>query len=112
MLLAMIEASTPPTPLERFSREEVPIRGSDRAFGITVAAVLMLIALVKWWHSGQAWRWLGIAAVLFLAAALFYPRALALLNRCWFQFGLLLHKVISPLVMGIVFYGAVLPTGL
>ena len=48
----------------------------------------------------------------FLAATLFYPAALKPLNRLWLRFGLLLHKVVNPIVMGFVFFGAVLPTGL
>ena len=34
------------------------------------------------------------------------------LNRLWMRFGLLLHKVINPIVMGLLFYGTILPTGL
>jgi large-conductance mechanosensitive channel len=40
-----------------------------------------------------------------------FPTALKPLNRMWFQFGLLLHKVVNPIVMAFVFFGAVLPTG-
>jgi hypothetical protein len=47
-----------------------------------------------------------------LAAALLYPAALNPLNRAWLKFGLLLHKVVNPIVMGLLFYGTVLPTGL
>jgi hypothetical protein len=50
--------------------------------------------------------------MLFLMAALLIPAALNPLNRAWLKFGLLLHKIINPVVMGLVFYGAVLPTGL
>jgi hypothetical protein len=48
----------------------------------------------------------------FLAATLLYLAALKPLNRLWLKFGLLLHKVVNPIVMGFVFFGAVLPTGL
>jgi hypothetical protein len=59
-----------------------------------------------------AWRWtIGIAAV-FLAATLFHPAGLKPLNRLWHKFGMLLHRVISPIVMALVFFGTVLPTGL
>jgi hypothetical protein len=50
--------------------------------------------------------------VLFLAAALLYPAVLNPLNRAWLKFGLLLHRLVSPFVMGLVFFGTVLPTGL
>jgi hypothetical protein len=48
----------------------------------------------------------------FLAVAFLWPAALKPLNRLWFKFGLLLHAVVSPLVMGLLFYVAVWPTGL
>ena len=47
----------------------------------------------------------------FFAAALLLPAALHLLNVMWFRFGLLLHRLINPLVMGLLFYGTVWPTG-
>ena len=44
--------------------------------------------------------------------ALLYPAALKPLNRLWLKFGLLLHKVVNPIMMAFVFFGTVLPTGL
>lgn len=71
-----------------------------------------VLSLLNWWHDGHWWRWTGGIAVLFLVAALFYSAALKPLNRLWLKFGLLLHKVVNPIVMALVFFGAVLPTGL
>ena len=51
-------------------------------------------------------------AALFLAAALLRPAILNPLNRLWLKFGLLLHRVVNPIVMALLFYGTVLPTGL
>jgi hypothetical protein len=51
-------------------------------------------------------------AALFLAAALLRPALLNPLNRLWLKFGLLLHRVVNPIVMGLLFYGTVWPTGL
>ena len=97
---------------ESYSRDETVIAGSDRSFGIVIAAALALLSLLNWWHDGHSWRWTGGIAVLFLATALLYPAALKPLNRLWFKFGLLLHKVVNPIVMALVFFGAVVPTGL
>jgi hypothetical protein len=47
-----------------------------------------------------------------LAVTLFRPGALKPLNRLWLKFGILLHKVINPIVMALVFFATVLPTGL
>jgi hypothetical protein len=97
---------------ESYSRDETVGGGSDRSFGIVMAAAFAVISLLNWWHHGHSWRWTGGIAVFFLAAALFYPGALKPVNRLWFKFGLLLHTVVNPIVMALVYFGTVLPTGL
>lgn len=97
---------------ENFSREETLRVGSDRSFGIVMAAAFAVLAVLNGWHDGRVWPWTGGLAALFLAAALLYPAALNPLNRVWFKFGLLLHKAVNPILMGLLLYGAVLPTGL
>jgi hypothetical protein len=61
-------------------------------------------------HSYWEW-WLG-AAVVMLAFALAWPVALAPLNRLWLRLGLVLYKVVNPVVMGLVFFTTVVPIGL
>jgi hypothetical protein len=97
---------------EVFSREEKIEVGSDRWFGIVMAAALLAVTSLNAWHSGRLWPWTGGLAALFLAAGLFRPSVLNPLNRIWLKFGLLLHRLVNPIVMALVFYGTVLPTGL
>ncbi len=97
---------------EMFSREEKVVAGSDRSFGIVMAAAFAVVTLLNAWHMGRIWPWTGGTAALFLAAAWLRPAVLARLNRLWLKFGLLLHRVVNPIVMGLIFYGTVLPTGL
>ncbi len=97
---------------EVFSREEKVVAGSDRSFGIVMAAAFTVVTLLNAWHMGRIWPWTGGIAALFLAAAWLRPAVLARLNRLWLKFGLLLHRVVNPIVMGLIFYGTVLPTGL
>jgi hypothetical protein len=97
---------------ESFVREEAATPPSERSFGILIGAVLGLLALLNWWHAGHAWIWLVAVAALFLIAAYVLPAVLKPLNRAWFKLGLLMHAVVSPIVMGALFYGAVWPTGL
>jgi hypothetical protein len=97
---------------ENFSRDEVVAGSSDRSFGIVMSAAFAVISLLNAWYGGHIWKWTGGIAALLLVAALLRPSALQPLNRLWLKFGLLLHKIVNPIVMGLVFYGAVLPTGL
>ena len=97
---------------ESFSRDETLVAGSNRSFGIVMAAAFAVMSLLNWWHGGHSWRWTAGTAVIFLAAALLFPGALGPLNWLWHRFGLLLHKVVNPIVMVFVFFGTVLPTGL
>jgi hypothetical protein len=97
---------------ESFSRDETVTAGSDRSFGIVMAAAFSVLAVLNAWHGGRVWPWTAGVAVLFVIAALFYPAVLNPLNRAWLKLGLLLHTVVNPIVMALVFYGTVLPTGL
>jgi hypothetical protein len=97
---------------ESISRDETVIGGSDRSFGMVVTAAFAVMSLLNWWHGGHSWRWTGGIAVLSLALTLLYPTALKPLNRLWLKFGLLLHKVVNPIMMAFLFFGTVLPTGL
>jgi hypothetical protein len=94
------------------AREDDIVGSSDRVFGLTLAAVFVVIGVVRLVldHSYAGW-WLGAAAVM-LAFALAWPAALAPLNRLWLRLGLVLYKVVNPLVMGLVFFTTVVPIGL
>ena len=86
--------------------------GSNQSFGLVFAVFFALVALLPATH-GEPVRWWALAvAVAFAAVALFVPRLLQPLNRVWFAFGMLLHHVVNPIVMGAMFYGAILPMAL
>ena len=97
---------------EVFSRDEKIVAGSDRSFGIVMAAALSAVTLLNLWHWGRLWPWTGGLAALFLATAFIRPSVLNPLNRIWLRFGLLLHRVVNPIVMALLFFGTVWPTGL
>jgi hypothetical protein len=93
------------------AREQDAQLGSNRAFGLTIGAVLGLIAVFSFIFGTHGWWWLGAAAV-FALSGLLVPAALAPLNRLWFRFGLLLHHIISPVVLALMFYAVMTPIGL
>jgi hypothetical protein len=97
---------------ESLVREDSAAPASEHSFAVVMAAAFVLLSCLNWWHRGHIWPWLGVVAFFFILAGYFYPAALRPLNWLWFKFGLLLHAIVNPIVMGLVFYGAVLPTGL
>ena len=97
---------------ENYLRDEAVIGSSDRSFGFVMTVVFLVISLLNWWHGGDSWLWTGSVAALFLATSLIFPVALRPLNLIWLKFGLLMHRVVSPIMMGLVFFGAVVPIGL
>ena len=91
----------------------IEVKGSsDRAFGLVFSAVFAIISLYPLLGSGTIRIWSLIVAGIFLLLAFITPVVLAPANRLWTKFGELLHRIVSPLALGIVFYFTVLPTGL
>ena len=85
---------------------------SNRSFGLVFFIVFLLIGL---WPliSGDSMRtWSLIIAIFFLTLGLLNSRFLTPLNKIWIKFGEFLGKVISPIVMGVIFFLVVTPIGL
>ena len=89
-----------------------PQGGSDKAFGLVFSAVFGLIGLYPLVDGAPARFWALALATLFLVVAFARPRLLSPLNRLWTKFGLVLHRVVSPIALFAVFCLAVLPTAL
>ena len=106
---------------ESFARDEEIEGSTDRGFGLTVGGILLAIAVVRiglgWWSSGEAqlgwleWTLGGVGLVLLLLG-LVAPAALAPLNRAWTKLGLLLFKIVNPIVLGLIFALTIIPIGL
>ena len=106
---------------ESFARDEEIEGSTDRGFGLTVGGILLAIAVVRiglgWWSSGEAqlgwleWTLGGVGLVLLLLG-LVAPATLAPLNRAWTKLGLLLFKIVNPIVLGLIFALTIIPIGL
>ena len=86
--------------------------GSEKSFGLVFAAAFTVIAFFPLLHGGHVRIWSIVVAAIFLAIALVYPRVLRPLNLLWFKFGILLGKVIAPIVISAVFFVIVTPMAL
>jgi len=97
---------------EDFARDETVEGSSNRAFGVVFTVVFALIA---GWPllSGAPIRWWAVAAAAAtLLVALLAPVWLAAPNRAWTRFGLLLGRIVSPIVTALLFFGVFTPFGL
>ena len=85
---------------------------SNRSFGIVFFVVFLLIALYPLIYGGEIRIWSLIISIIFLILGLLNSKILAPLNKIWFKFGILLGKIVSPLIMGVIFFLVVTPIGL
>ena len=85
--------------------------GSNRSFGIVFFVVFLLIAFYPLINSQDLRLWSLIVSFIFLVLGLLNSKVLTPLNKLWFKFGILLGKVIAPLIMGIIFFLVVTPIG-
>ena len=86
--------------------------GSNKSFGIVFFIVFLLIAIYPLINNDELRIWSLVVSIIFLILGLINSKVLTPLNKLWFKFGLLLGKVISPLIMGIIFFLVVTPTAL
>ena len=85
---------------------------SNRSFGIVFFVVFLLIAVFPLANSEDLRIWSLIISLIFLILGLLKSKILTPLNRLWFKFGIFLGKIVSPLVMGVIFFFVVTPIGL
>ena len=83
--------------------------GSNRSFGIVFFIVFLLIAIYPLINQGEIRVWSVLISLLFLILGIINSKILTPLNKVWFKFGIFLGKIISPIVMGIIFFLVVTP---
>ena len=91
--------------------DEIKI-SSNRSFGIVFFIVFLLIATYPLLNNDHVRIWSLIISIVFLILGLLNSKILFPLNKIWFKFGILLGKIISPLIMGLIFFVIVTPIGL
>ena len=91
--------------------DEIKI-SSNRSFGIVFFIVFLLIATYPLLNDGHLRIWSLIISVIFLVLGLLNSKTLYPLNKIWFKFGIFLRKIISPFIMGMIFFLFVTPIGL
>jgi len=85
--------------------------GSNRSFGIVFFVVFLIIATYPLINGDELRLWSLVTSIVFLFLGLINSKILNPLNKLWFKFGIFLGKIISPLVMSIIFFLVVTPIG-
>jgi len=85
---------------------------SNRSFGLVFFVVFLAVALYPLTHSSEIRLWSLIISLVFLVLGLSKSKILNPLNKLWFKFGILLGKIVSPVIMGIIFFLVVTPIGI
>ena len=86
--------------------------GSNRSFGIVFFIVFLLISIYPLINNENVRIWSLVISLIFLVLGIINSNILSPLNKPWFKFGIFLGKIISPIIMGIIFFLVVTPIGL
>jgi hypothetical protein len=86
--------------------------GSNRSFGIVFFIFFLLISIYPLINNDNVRIWSLVISLIFLVLGILNSNILSPLNKLWFKFGIFLGKIISPIIMGIIFFLVVTPIGL
>ena len=86
--------------------------GTNKSFGIVFFLFFLIVSIFPLFKDGNIRIWSLTIAIIFLILGILNSKILTPLNKIWFKFGILLGNFVSPILMGIVFFGIVTPTSL
>lgn len=84
--------------------------GSNRSFGIVFFLVFLVIGVFPIKSGGSINYLLVCISIIFLFLGIVNSKLLTPLNKIWFKFGIILGHVLSPVIMGLIFFMVVTPT--
>ena len=86
--------------------------GSNKSFGLVFFIFFLIVSLYPLVNGEDIRKWSLVFSIIFLVLGLTNSKILNPLNKLWFNFGIFLGKIMSPLIMGIIFFLVVTPIGL
>ncbi len=92
--------------------EDFKTMSSNRNFGVVFFVVFFAIAIYPYLNNGDVIIWSLIISIFFLILGLINSKLLTPFNKLWFKFGIFLGKIISPIIMGGIFFLVVTPIGI
>ncbi len=91
---------------------DLPKFPSNRNFGFVFFVVFLIISFYPLIFNGEITKWSLVISLIFLILGLVNSKILTPLNRLWFKFGIFLGKIISPIIITLIFFIVVTPIGL
>ena len=85
---------------------------SEKSFGFVFSLIFLIISLYPLINSEGFRIWALVVSIIFFLLTIISPKLLVLPNKLWFKFGLILGSIVAPIVMALIYFVAVLPTGL
>ena len=85
---------------------------TNKNFGIVFSVIFLIVSLFPLINDGSLRIWSLIVSTVFLFLGLINSKILTPLNKIWFKFGLLLGRIVSPVIIGVIFFLVVTPTAL
>ena len=85
---------------------------SNRSFGIVFSIVFLIIAIYPLINNEDIRVWSLIISVIFLILGYFKSRILTPLNSLWYKFGIFLGRIVSPIILGVIYFFIVTPTSI
>mgnify|MGYP000894953608 CR=1 FL=1 len=85
---------------------------SNKSFGLVFFVFFLIITIYLFKKSGDIQEWSLIISIIFLILSLLNSKILSPLNKIWFKFGIILGNIVSPIIMGIIFFLIVTPTSI
>ena len=92
-------------------QKEIKI-SSNKSFGLVFFVIFIIIALWPLLNDGNIRIWSIIVSIIFLILGLLNSKILTPFNKLWMRLGALLGIIVSPIVMGFVYFGIITPIGL
>lgn len=97
--------------LEKLNKEKIKI-GTERNFGLVFSIVFLIIAFYPLFQGSKINIWALFIFIFFLLFTFVYPRIFKIPNFLWFKFGLLLGKIVTPIVLMIIYFFVITPIGI
>ena len=85
---------------------------SNRSFGLVFFVVFLIVALWPLKHEEDIRLWSLALSIIFFILGILNSKLLTPLNKLWFKFGIFLGVIVSPIIMGVVYFLVVTPMGI